>query len=196
MNIFANTVVTLKFELFDADNALLEDSREPIAYLHGGYSGMPPKLEDALNNHGPGDSVSVTLEPADAFGEYDSALIKIEPAARLPQDVAVGMMFEATLDEGERKGEPVVFTVTDVADGKVVLDGNHAWAGKRVRFECQIVDVRPARPEEIEHGHVHGPNGHQHGHGHDHHGHDHDDGHGHGHDHQGHGHGHRGHHDH
>ena len=55
-----------------------------------------------------------------------------------------------------------VFTVTDIADGKVVLDGNHAWAGKRVRFECRIIDIRPATPEEIQHGHAHGPEGHHH----------------------------------
>ena len=45
MNIFANTVVTLTFELFDSDGALLESTSEPITYLHGGHSGMLPKLE-------------------------------------------------------------------------------------------------------------------------------------------------------
>jgi FKBP-type peptidyl-prolyl cis-trans isomerase SlyD len=55
-----------------------------------------------------------------------------------------------------------VFTVTDIADGKVVLDGNHPWAGKRLRFECRILDVRPATQEEIQHGHVHGAGGHHH----------------------------------
>jgi len=162
MNIFANTVVTLSFELYDADNALLESTTEPIVYLHGGYSGMPPKLEDALNSRAAGEAVSLTLEPADAFGEYDPELIKIEPADRLPADVAMGMMFEAYVNEGEHKGEGIVFTVTDIADGKVVLDGNHAWAGKRVRFECQVVDVRAATAEEVEHGHVHGAHGHHH----------------------------------
>ena len=161
MHIFANTVVTLSFELYDSDNELLESTTDPIVYLHGGYTGMPPKLEDALNNRSAGESVSVSLEPVDAFGEYDAGLIKIEPASRMPGDVAVGMMFEAHSDGGER-GEPVVFTVTDIADGKVVLDGNHAWAGKRVRFECKIIDVRPATAEEVEHGHVHGPHGHHH----------------------------------
>jgi FKBP-type peptidyl-prolyl cis-trans isomerase SlyD len=71
-------------------------------------------------------------------------------------------MFEAHLTEGAHKGEGVVFTVTDIADGKVVLDGNHAWAGKRVRFECQVVAVRAATEEEVQHGHVHGPHGHHH----------------------------------
>ena len=156
MNIFANTVVTLSFELYDADNTLLESTTEPIIYLHGGYSGMLPKLEDALNNRVAGDAVSVTLEPADAFGEYDPELIKIEPA-----DAPAGRRrdrHEVRGVPGRRgaQGQGVVFTVTDIADGKVVLDGNHAWAGKRVRFDCQVVDVRAATAEEVEHGHVHG----------------------------------------
>ena len=161
MNIFANTVVTLHFELYDADDALLESTEDPIVYLHGGYSGIPPKLEESLDNRKVGDAVSVTLEPADAFGEYDAELVKIEGADKLPADVAKGMMFEAYSGDGD-DGDTTVFTVTDIAEGKVVLDGNHAWAGKRVRFECRIVDVRPATAEEMEHGHVHGPHGHHH----------------------------------
>jgi len=162
MQIFANTVVTLRFELYDADNTLLEATEEPVVYLHGGYSGMPPKLEDSLVNKNAGETVSVTLEPADAFGEYDPQLVKIETADRLPPDVAEGMMFEAYASEGDKQGEGIVYTVTDIAEGKVVLDGNHAWAGKRVRFECRILDVRPATEEEVAHGHVHGPHSHHH----------------------------------
>jgi FKBP-type peptidyl-prolyl cis-trans isomerase SlyD len=161
MNIFANTVVTLTFELYDADNTLLESTAEPIVYLHGGFSGIPPKLEEALSHKQVGEAVSVTLEPADAFGEYDAELVKIEAASSLPADVEKGMMFEAYAKDDE-EGHGVVFTVTDIADGKVVLDGNHAWAGKRVRFECKIIDIRPATAEEVEHGHVHGAHGHHH----------------------------------
>ena len=168
MHIFANTVVTLTFELYDSDSTLLEATEEPIVYLHGGFSGMPPKLEDALNDREAGEAVSVTLEPADAFGEYDAELVKIEPASRLPADVTKGMMFEAYTKD-EQGGETVVYTVTDIAEGKVVLDGNHAWAGKRVRFDCKILDVRPATEEEVTHGHVHGPGAHHHHHhGHEH----------------------------
>jgi FKBP-type peptidyl-prolyl cis-trans isomerase SlyD len=162
MHIFTNTVVTMTFDLFDADNTLLESTEDPIVYLHGGASGMPPKLEESLVHKQAGESVSVTLEPADAFGEYDAELVKIEAADRLPPDVAKGMMFEAYVNDGDHQGEGIVFTVTDIADGKVVLDGNHAWAGKRVRFECRILDVRPATAEEVQHGHVHGPDGHHH----------------------------------
>lgn len=162
MNIFTNTVVTLTFQLFDGEGSLLEETDEPIAYLHGGHSGMLPKLEEALTHKRAGDAVSVTVEPDDAFGDYDPELVKIEAVDRLPADVEVGMQFEAYADPSDPEGTGVVYTVTDLADGKAVLDGNHPWAGKSLRFDCQIVDVRPASAEEVEHGHVHGPDGHHH----------------------------------
>jgi FKBP-type peptidyl-prolyl cis-trans isomerase SlyD len=52
--------------------------------------------------------------------------------------------------------------VTDIADGKVVVDGNHPWAGQKVIFEATITDARPASEEEISHKHVHGEGGHHH----------------------------------
>jgi FKBP-type peptidyl-prolyl cis-trans isomerase SlyD len=162
MNIFTNTVVTLTFELFDAEGNLLEATTEPIAYLHGGHSGMLPKLEEALLHRKVGDALSVIVEPADAFGDFDPELIKIEAADRLPPEVEVGMQFEAYASPDDETGSGMVFTVTDIADGKVVLDGNHPWAGKRLRFECRILDVRPATEDEVRHGHAHGPGGHHH----------------------------------
>jgi FKBP-type peptidyl-prolyl cis-trans isomerase SlyD len=162
MNIFANTVVTLTFELFDSEGALLESTSEPITYLHGGHSGMLPKLEAALNLKKAGDTVSVDMEPEDAFGDYDPELVKIESAERMPADVAVGMQLETYANLGDEPGSGVVYTVTDIAEGKVVLDGNHPWAGKRLHFDCRILDVRAATPEEVEHGHVHGDGGHHH----------------------------------
>ena len=70
MNIFANTAVTIAFKLYDAQNKLLEESPEPLVYLHGGHAGIFPKIEEALDNKQVGDSISVTVEPVDAFGEY------------------------------------------------------------------------------------------------------------------------------
>ena len=75
MNVFANTVVTLSFKLYDSSNKLIEQTDEPIAYLHGGHSGIFPKVEAALNAKKVGDTVSVTLEPDDAFGDYDAELM-------------------------------------------------------------------------------------------------------------------------
>ena len=168
MNIFANTVVTLTFELYEMDGTkdgtLLEATPEPISYLHGGHSGMLPKIEEGLSHKKVGDKLSILVEPADGFGEYDTDLVKVEPVSALPSDVKVGMQFEAYSSPDAEPGSGVVFTVTDMADGKVVLDGNHPWAGKRLRFDCHILDVRPATQDEIQHGHVHGDGGHHHHH--------------------------------
>ena len=155
MHIFANTVVTITFKLFDAQNQLLEESKEPIAYLHGGHSGLFPKVEEALNHKQPGESVSLTLEPEDAFGEYDTSLMRLEPIDSLPKDITVGGYLIA-----EQDGNEVVWRVTGIADGKAVLDGNHELAGQRLRFDCTVLEVRPATEDEIAHGHVHGADSH------------------------------------
>ncbi|MHB8494049.1 MAG: FKBP-type peptidyl-prolyl cis-trans isomerase [Casimicrobiaceae bacterium] len=157
MNVFANTVVTITFQLFDSNNQLIEEADEPIAYLHGGHSGIFPRVEEALGNKQVGDSVSVTLEPDDAFGDYDAELMRIESLDQLPPEVAVGGHLVA-----EQDGHEVVWRVTSIADGKAVLDGNHELAGQRLRFDCKVLDIRPATPEELTHGHVHGAHGHHH----------------------------------
>ena len=157
MNVFANTVVSLVFKLFDDRNQLIEEATDPITYLHGGYSGIFPRVEEALTHKKVGESVSVTLEPADAFGDYDPKLVRMEPVESLPPDIAVGGYLVS-----EQDGEETVWRVTDIAEGKAVLDGNHELAGRRVRFDATVVDVRPATQEEVTHGHVHGPHGHHH----------------------------------
>ncbi len=162
MNVFSNTVVTLTYRLFTSDGDLIEESREPVAYLHGGYHGIFDKVERALAQRQVGDEVSVTLEPEDAFGEYDADLVRIEAAERFPAELEVGMQFEGSGKVGEVDYEGVVFTVTEIAEGQVVVDGNHPLAGQRLRFDCTIVDIRPATNEELSHGHVHGPHGHHH----------------------------------
>jgi FKBP-type peptidyl-prolyl cis-trans isomerase SlyD len=157
MNIFANTAVTINFKLFDANNKLIEESPEPLVYLHGGHSGIFPKIEEALNFKEIGDSISVTLEPEDAFGDYDEKMVRMENVSDLPPDVTVGGYLVA-----EQDGQEVVWRVTDIADGKAVLDGNHELAGQRLRFDATVMDIRPATQEEIAHGHIHGAHGHHH----------------------------------
>jgi len=157
MNILANTVVTLTFKLFDASNKLIEESPEPLTYLHGGHSGIFPKIEEVLNTKTTGDSISVTLEPEDAFGEYDAKMIRIEPLADLPPDITIGGYLVA-----EQDGREVVWRVTGVADGKAVLDGNHELAGQRLRFDGTVLEVRAATADEVAHGHAHGAGGHHH----------------------------------
>lgn len=158
MSIQKNSVVTLHYEMFDANDQLIDKTEQPIAYLHGGYDGIFPLVEEALHEKNVGDIVDVTLQPDDAFGEKDPELIRIEPADSFPVEVEVDMMFEADMPDGDM----VVFRVTDVADGKVVVDGNHPLAGMKIRFKATVDGVREASAEEIAHGHVHGPHGHHH----------------------------------
>lgn len=161
MQIAKDTVVTLSYSLFDSDGNVLEQSEEPLTYLHGGYENIFPSVEAALIGKQVGETVDLTLEPVDAFGEYDSSLIRMEPQDAFPSEVEVGMRFEG---QSDASGEVLLYTVTDVADGKVVVDGNHPLAGERIRFTCTIESVRAASREELEHGHVHGPDGHHHHH--------------------------------
>ena len=163
MQIGKDTVVTLHYKLSDAQGNLIEESQEPMAYLHGGYQNTLPKIEEALDGKAAGYQVTIQVEPVDAFGEYDAELVKVEPRNALPEPLEVGMQFEGAPD-GDTHGESRIFTVTDIADGKVVLDGNHPLAGISLRFALNVVEVRGASDEEIAHGHVHGPHGHHHHH--------------------------------
>jgi FKBP-type peptidyl-prolyl cis-trans isomerase SlyD len=162
MKIAKNTVVSVNYKLSDAQNNLIEQSSEPMVYLHGGYQNTLPKIEEALDGKEAGYQTTIQVEPEDAFGEYDSELVKIEPVSRLPQPIEVGMQFEGSPDDESH--DTVIFTVTEVADGKAVLDGNHPLAGIALRFELSVAEVRQASEEEISHGHVHGPHGHHHHH--------------------------------
>jgi len=161
MKIAKNTVVTVHYKLSDAQGNLIEESREPMVYLHGGYENTLPKIEQALDGKDVGFQTSLQVEPEDAFGEYDAELVKIESRDRLPSPIEVGMQFEGTPDAGEDE-ESMIFTVTDIADDKVVLDGNHPLAGVALRFDLNVADVRAATDEEIAHEHVHGAHGHHH----------------------------------
>ena len=86
-------------------------------------------------------------------------MVRIEPLNVFPVEVEVGMMFEA--DDPET-GDTLVYRVTDIADGKAVVDGNHPLAGMKLRFKGKVAEIRPATAEEIAHGHVHGAHGHHH----------------------------------
>jgi FKBP-type peptidyl-prolyl cis-trans isomerase SlyD len=159
MQIVPDTVVSLDYELFDADGELIEKSKAPLSYLHGGYGGIFPLVEEFLAGKQEGEAVEVRLEPDDAFGDYDEELVRLEPRDRFPANVAVGMQFEG---QAESSGETRVFTVTDMTEEQIVVDGNHPLAGRSLVFACTVASVRPATREEITHQHAHGPGGHHH----------------------------------
>lgn len=142
MQVGRDTVVRLRIEMHDAQGAQLAAPAE-VTYLHGGHGGLLEALERALEGKVAGESLQLQLEPEQAFGEYDAALVRVEPAGRYGEGIAVGMEVEE---------DSSFYTVTDVAAGKAVLDANHPLAGMALRFFCAILSVRSANPEEIERG--------------------------------------------
>ena len=164
MKIAKNTVVTVLYTLSDAQNNVIEEGQDPMVYLHGGYENTLPKIEEALEGKEAGFQTTIQVEPEDAFGEYDADLVKVEERKNLPTPLEVGMQFEGTPDENEDDDDysPMIFSVTDIAGDKVVLDGNHPLAGMALRFSLHVTEVRAATGEEITHGHVHGEHGHDH----------------------------------
>ena len=159
MKIEKNTIVSLRYKLTDAQNNVIEEPDSPMVYLHGGYEGTFPKIETLLDGQDIGYEATIQLEPNEAFGEYDPELLKIEPRTRFPEPLEVGMQFEGIPDadeesdaaeESDADDEPLIYTVTDVADNQVVLDGNHPLAGMALRFWVQVEDVRAATENEIQ----------------------------------------------
>lgn len=159
MEIVKNSVVTLKYTVVDPDGNMIDDGNQPLVYLHGGYDGIFPALEEALHGKKVGDQLKVKLQPEDAFGDYDEELVLVEDVSQFPENIEVGMSFERVTDDGE---EEMLYRITDIADGKVVVDGNHPLAGTALVFDITIAEVRKATAEELSHGHVHGPGGHHH----------------------------------
>ena len=159
MNISRDTVVSINYELSDSSGKLIEKTSSPISYLHGGYRGIFPVVESALDGKQVGDACEVYMEPDEAFGDYDDQLVHVEPRERFPENISVGMQFEGAPEGSEQY---IIYTVTDIADDRVVVDGNHPLAGKALVFSCTVTEVREATGEELSHGHAHGPEGHHH----------------------------------
>lgn len=154
MRIEPGAVVTIAYEMRDSDGRLLDEEGASVAYLHGGFGGIFPKVEAALEGREAGYELRLGLDPVDAFGEYDAGLLRVEPRARFPEVLEVGMSFEGV--PGEREEESRIYSVTDIAGDSVVVDGNHPLAGERLWFACTVREVRPATEEELAHGHPHG----------------------------------------
>ncbi len=160
MQIAKDTVVTLEYKVTDPDGNVIDAGQNPLVYLHGGYDGIFAPLEEALHGKDVGAKLEVKLQPEDAFGDYDESLILVESLSMFPEGIEVGQQFERAAEEEDE--DDMVFTITDIAGDKVVIDGNHPLAGIALVFACTVKEVRPATGEELTHGHVHGPEGHHH----------------------------------
>lgn len=162
MKIAKDTVVSLSYELVDLNGgAILEKSSDPISYVHGGYDGIFPTVEEALQGKNTGDKVSVKMEPDDAFGEYEHDLVRVEPRDMFPKDIEIGMQLEGGAEDDDDE-DYMLYTVVEITDKEVTVDGNHPLAGKTLNFTATVTGVRAATQEELDHGHVHGAGGHHH----------------------------------
>ena len=146
MIIAKNAVVSLEVELSDIWGNLIQKSEEPVQYLHGGYGDIFPVVEAALEGKRERDRVEVRMEPEEAYGDYDEELVQLVPRDQFPEGLEIGMRVEG---EAGSDSEGMLYTVTDMAEGKVVLDGNHPLAGLALKFECTVAGVRPATETEI-----------------------------------------------
>jgi FKBP-type peptidyl-prolyl cis-trans isomerase SlyD len=158
MKIDKDTVVTLRYKVTDTNGKLLEDGREPVLYLHGGYGNTLPKIEEALAGQERGYQVTLQLSPEDGFGVRNENLVCTIPRSEFPPGVKVGGQLQRPGDDGK----PQIFYVVKIKGDTVQLDGNHPLAGQTLRFNLKVVAVRPATPEEIAHKHAHGEHGHNH----------------------------------
>jgi FKBP-type peptidyl-prolyl cis-trans isomerase SlyD len=159
MQIAKDTVVTLVYRVTDPDGNPVDEGEQPLVYMHGGHDGIFAAIEEALQGKSTGEAIEVKLQPEEAFGEYDAALVRVESLSLFPQGIEVGMQFERGAEDGD---DEVLYTITEVEGDKVVVDGNHPLAGMALIFSCTVSDVRAATEEELAHGHVHGPEGHHH----------------------------------
>ena len=160
MQIAKNSVVSFNYTLTDKAGEVIDASEkgQPLAYIHGiGF--MIPGLEKEMEGKRAGDAFQVSVAPEDAYGKHNPDLVKVVDRALFGdvESLQVGMQFQAETDEGVE-----VVTVTGIKGDEVTVDGNHPLADVTLNFDVEIVNVREATPEELDHGHVHGPEGHQH----------------------------------
>ncbi len=160
MQISADSVVLIHYTLKDDDGKVLDSSAggEPLAYIQG-HGNLVSGLEKALEGKTQGDRLEVTVAPEEGYGKRNETLVQRVPKRSLQGagEIRKGMQFQAQTDEGMR-----VFTVTAIVGDMVSLDGNHPLADQTLHFDVEVVEVRSATSEELEHGHVHGAGGHHH----------------------------------
>ena len=149
MIIAAGSVVSLDIRLSDIWGNVVDEPEGAVLYLHGGYDDIFPAVEAALAGKTVNDSIEVRLEPEDAYGDYDEALLRVEDRDRFPEPLEVGMRFSGEEDGETGDESDLVFTVTDIEDDKVILDANHPLAGLALQFNATVVAVRPANADEI-----------------------------------------------
>lgn len=167
MNIESNKAVTLSYTLKNDEGTILDkaDANEPFIYLHGNH-GIIPGLEKALEGKAKGDNFTVSIEPAEAYGEYNEEM-KQEVPKEMFGDMDDSQLFPGAQFHAETNQGMQVISIAAVGEETVTIDGNHPMAGLNLNFEGTVDDIRDATEEEIAHGHVHAAGGCGHDHSHD-----------------------------
>lgn len=158
MKIQKDTIATLRLKVADDKGRLIEESREPMAVLVGGYGNILPVVEAALQGQEAGFATTLTVTPEDGFGQRDESKLVTIAKKDFPPGVKVGGQLELRAEDGEFQR----FNVAKIKGDTVHLDGNHPLAGMTLKVAVKVVSVRAASAEEIAHGHAHGDHGHHH----------------------------------
>lgn len=154
MEITSPCVVSLTWTLKDSLGETLDVLDEPVEFLVGGTD-LLPKIEEALQGHGAGAQLQLSLEPIDAFGDFDENMLFLEPRSAFPRDIEEGMIVSGdALPQGLSGDIPkdALYTVSEIYPEHIVLDGNHPLSGIGLRLELTVQGVREASDSEIEHG--------------------------------------------
>ena len=155
MRVEEHAVVLIHYVLTNDDKEVLDSSegQDPLAYLHG-TGHLIPGLEAQLLGKTAGDKLDVTVQPGDGYGEFNEELVQVVPSDVFDgvESIEPGMQFQ-TSNEDCSGGETI--TVVSVENDEVTIDGNHTLAGVTLHFAVDIIEVREATAEELEHGHVH-----------------------------------------
>ncbi len=156
-----DTVVTVDYRLTLPDGEVVEISEpgDPLTYLHG-YEDIVPGLEKALEGKAVGDRVQAIVPPEEAYGEYDPEGVEEVDRSEFPAELELEE--GGTITATDEDDDEVEFLVKEIKGDRVVVDFNHPLAGKTLHFDVTIREIRPATAEELEHGHVHGEDGHEH----------------------------------
>lgn len=160
MQALKNNVVAIHYKLTNSNGDMIDSSKEkePMNYLHG-FGNIISGLEEALEGKVKGDKLTVSIPPDKAYGERsEKRMLQVKRSQfEGAEEIKIGMEVQTQSEQGVE-----LYNVTKIFGDTVILDGNHPLAGETLNFDVEIMDIREASKEELEHGHVHGPGGHHH----------------------------------
>jgi FKBP-type peptidyl-prolyl cis-trans isomerase SlyD len=156
MQVTKDTVVSIHYTLSDSEGKVLDSSsgRDPMNYLHG-HGNLIKGMEEGLEGKNKGDQFDLKVSPEKGYGAKNPEMVQQVPRSAFgDQVIEKGMQFQT--NNGQ------IVTITEVGMNDVKVDGNHPLAGMELNFKVEVMEVRSATADEVEHGHVHGPDGHHH----------------------------------